>query len=93
MDSRAGSTGAARAGTTASGTRNSAGASSRASGSWPPATQTSRCSRVTHGGPIRSAWATALGLALDAVHGRIATLENCATVRIAVRDGILERVD
>lgn len=48
---------------------------------------------VTHGGPIRSALASALGLSLDEVRGRIAALENCATVRIAVRDGIIERVD
>jgi probable phosphoglycerate mutase len=48
---------------------------------------------VTHGGPIRAAWATALRLPLDEVRGRIAAIENCATVRIAVRDGILEQVD
>jgi len=48
---------------------------------------------VTHGGPIRVALAVALGLSLDAVRGRVAVLENCATVRIAVRDGAFERVD
>lgn len=48
---------------------------------------------VTHGGPIRSAWATARGLSLGEARGRIAALDNCATVRIAVKDGVIEAVD
>lgn len=48
---------------------------------------------VTHGGPIRAALAVAQGLSLDAVRGQAALLENCATVRIAVRDGEIEPVD
>jgi probable phosphoglycerate mutase len=48
---------------------------------------------VTHGGPIRSARAVALGLSGDEIHRRMAPLVNCATCRIAVRDGNLEAVD
>jgi broad specificity phosphatase PhoE len=48
---------------------------------------------VTHGGPIRSAMAVALGLSLDEVGSRLRSLENCAAVRVAVEDGILEPVD
>lgn len=48
---------------------------------------------VTHGGPIRAAHATALGLSLDAVRGdRASVVENCATVRIAIREGRIEAV-
>jgi probable phosphoglycerate mutase len=48
---------------------------------------------VTHGGPMRSARAVALGLSADEIHPRTAPLGNCATYRIAVRDGNLEAVD
>ena len=48
---------------------------------------------VTHGGPIRAALAAALAIPLDKAHDRVAALENCATVRIAVRDARLEAVD
>jgi broad specificity phosphatase PhoE len=48
---------------------------------------------VTHGGPIRAARAVALGLSADEIHPRTAPLVNCATYRIAVRDGNLEAVD
>jgi broad specificity phosphatase PhoE len=48
---------------------------------------------ITHGGPIRSARASALGLSADEIHPLTAPLGNCATYRIAVRDGNLEAVD
>jgi broad specificity phosphatase PhoE len=48
---------------------------------------------VTHGGPIRSALAATEGVLFGEARRSIAVLENCATVRIAVRDGVLERVD
>jgi broad specificity phosphatase PhoE len=48
---------------------------------------------VTHGGPIRTAMGVALGLSLDQVGATVAYLANCATHRIAVRDGNLEAVD
>jgi len=48
---------------------------------------------VTHGGPIRSALAAAEGVPFGEARRSIAVLENCATVRIVVRNGILERVD
>jgi broad specificity phosphatase PhoE len=47
---------------------------------------------VTHGGPIRSAMAAALGLPLDDVSDRIGVVGNCAVARIVVRDGKLEAV-
>jgi hypothetical protein len=34
-----------------------------------------------------------MGLPLDEVRGRIGALGNCAIVRLAVRDGIIERGD
>ena len=48
---------------------------------------------VTHGGPIRSALAAAEHVSFEKARRSIAVLENCATVRIVVRDGILEQVD
>ena len=48
---------------------------------------------VTHGGPIRTAAAAALGVPLHEVHDRLGSLGNAAVVRIDVRDGVLERVD
>jgi probable phosphoglycerate mutase len=48
---------------------------------------------ITHGGPIRSVLAAAEGVPFGKARRSIAVLENCATVRIVVRDGILERVD
>ena len=48
---------------------------------------------VTHGGPIRSALAAVAGLPFDTSRSEIAFIENCAIVRIAVRDGKLEAVD
>ncbi len=47
---------------------------------------------VTHGGPIRSALAAAAGVPFGEARRSIAVLENCTTVRIAVQDGVLERV-
>jgi broad specificity phosphatase PhoE len=48
---------------------------------------------VTHGGPIRSALAAAERVPFDEARRSIHVIGNCATVRIAVRDGKLERVD
>jgi broad specificity phosphatase PhoE len=48
---------------------------------------------VTHGGVIRTARAVALGLSAEEIHPEMAPLTNCATYRIAVRDGKLEAVD
>jgi alpha-ribazole phosphatase len=48
---------------------------------------------VTHGGPIRSALAAAEGVPFGEARRSIVVLENCAAVRIVVRDGVLERVD
>ncbi len=48
---------------------------------------------VTHGGPIRSALAAASSVPYGEARRSIAVLENCATVRLAIRDGMLERVD
>jgi len=48
---------------------------------------------VTHGGPIRAAAAAALRLQLHEVPAELGPVGNCATVRIAVRDGVLEAVD
>ena len=47
---------------------------------------------VTHGGPIRSALAAADGVAFDEARRSIHVIGNCAIVRLAVRDGKLERV-
>lgn len=48
---------------------------------------------VTHGGPIRSALAAADGVSFDDARRSINVVGNCALVRLAVRDGKLERVD
>ena len=48
---------------------------------------------VTHGGPIRSALAAAAGVRFGEARRSIAILENCAIVRLAVRNGVLEGVD
>jgi 2,3-bisphosphoglycerate-dependent phosphoglycerate mutase len=48
---------------------------------------------VTHGGPIRSALAAAARVSFREARRSIAVLENCTSVRIRVRDGIIERVD
>jgi broad specificity phosphatase PhoE len=48
---------------------------------------------VTHGGPIRSALAATSRVPFGEARRSIANLENCATVRIGVRDGIIERVN
>jgi probable phosphoglycerate mutase len=48
---------------------------------------------VTHGGPIRSALAAAEGVPFDVARRSIHVIGNCAVVRLAVRDGKLERVD
>jgi broad specificity phosphatase PhoE len=48
---------------------------------------------VSHGGPIRSALAAAAGVSHGEVRRTIHVLGNCAVVRFAVREGILERVD
>ncbi|MBM2824009.1 MAG: alpha-ribazole phosphatase [Thermoleophilia bacterium] len=48
---------------------------------------------VTHGGPIRSALAAAEGVPFDEARRSIHVVGNCAVVRLAVRDGELERVD
>ena len=48
---------------------------------------------VTHGGPIRSALAAAERVPFDEARRSIHFIENCAIVRLAVRDGKLERVD
>jgi len=48
---------------------------------------------VTHGGPIRSALAAADGVSFDEARRSIHVAGNCAVVRLAVRDGQLERVD
>jgi broad specificity phosphatase PhoE len=48
---------------------------------------------VTHGGPIRSAVAAANGIPYTSVRSAIGEIENGAVVRIAVRDGRIERVD
>ena len=48
---------------------------------------------VTHGGPIRSALAVAEGVPFDEARRSIHVVGNCAIVRLAVRDGELERVD
>jgi broad specificity phosphatase PhoE len=48
---------------------------------------------VTHGGPIRSALAAAEGVPFEEARRSIHVIGNCAVVRLAVRDGKLERVD
>jgi probable phosphoglycerate mutase len=48
---------------------------------------------VTHGGPIRSALAAAERVSFDEARRSIHVIGNCAIVRLAVRDGKLERVD
>ena len=48
---------------------------------------------VTHGGPIRSALAAAERVSFDEARRSIHVIDNCAVVRLAVRDGKLERVD
>ncbi|MET0560240.1 MAG: histidine phosphatase family protein [Gaiellaceae bacterium] len=48
---------------------------------------------VTHGGPIRSALAAAEGVSFDEARRSIHVIDNCAVVRLAARDGKLERVD
>jgi broad specificity phosphatase PhoE len=48
---------------------------------------------VTHGGPIRSALAAAERVPFEEARRSIHVIGNCATVRIAVLDGKLERVD
>jgi 2,3-bisphosphoglycerate-dependent phosphoglycerate mutase len=48
---------------------------------------------VTHGGPIRSALAAADGVQFGEARRSIHVIGNCAVVRLALRDGKLERVD
>jgi probable phosphoglycerate mutase len=48
---------------------------------------------VTHGGPIRSALAASEAVSFDEARRSIHVIGNCAVVRLAVRDGTLERVD
>jgi broad specificity phosphatase PhoE len=48
---------------------------------------------VTHGGPIRSALASAEGVSFGEARRSIHVIGNCAVVRLAARDGKLERVD
>ena len=48
---------------------------------------------VTHGGPIRTALAASLGVPPAELPGRNTVLGNCAVVRIAVQDGVLQPVD
>ena len=48
---------------------------------------------VTHGGPIRSALAAAERVSFDEARRSIHVVGNCAVVRLAVRNGKLERVD
>ena len=48
---------------------------------------------VTHGGPIRSALAAAERISFDEARRSIHVIGNCAVVRLAVRDGKLERLD
>ena len=47
---------------------------------------------VTHGGPIRSALAAAERVSFDEARRSIHVIGNCAVVRLAIRDGALERV-
>lgn len=48
---------------------------------------------VTHGGPIRSALAAAEGVPFAEARRSIHVVDNCAVVRLAVRDGKLEQLD
>jgi 2,3-bisphosphoglycerate-dependent phosphoglycerate mutase len=48
---------------------------------------------VTHGGPIRSALAAAEGIPFDDARRAIDVVGNCTVIRLAVREGKLERVD
>jgi broad specificity phosphatase PhoE len=48
---------------------------------------------VTHGGPIRSALAAAERVPFEEARRSIHVIGNCAVVRLAVRDGKLERAD
>ena len=48
---------------------------------------------VTHGGPIRFALAAAAGVPFGEARRTSRVLDNCATVRIAVRDGRIEEAD
>lgn len=48
---------------------------------------------ITHGGPIRSALAVAGGVSFGEARRSIDVIGNCALVKVAVRDGALERVD
>jgi broad specificity phosphatase PhoE len=48
---------------------------------------------VTHGGPIRSALAAADGVAFADARRSMHVVDNCALVRLVVRDGRLERLD
>lgn len=47
---------------------------------------------VTHGGPIRSALAAAEGVAFADARWSLPVIPNCAVVRLAVRDGVIEAV-
>jgi broad specificity phosphatase PhoE len=48
---------------------------------------------VTHGGPIRSALAAAQRVPFGEARRSIHVVGNCAVVRLAVQDGVIERVD
>jgi probable phosphoglycerate mutase len=48
---------------------------------------------VTHGGPIRSALAAAEGVPFGDARRSIHVIDNCAVVRLAVREGVLGRLD
>jgi broad specificity phosphatase PhoE len=48
---------------------------------------------VTHGGPIRSVLAAAAGLSFTSGRAAIGFVENCAVVRVAVREGEIEAAD
>ncbi|MGH3128012.1 MAG: histidine phosphatase family protein [Gaiellaceae bacterium] len=47
---------------------------------------------VTHGGPIRSALAATEGVPFGDARRSIHVIDNCAVVRLAVRDDVLERL-
>jgi broad specificity phosphatase PhoE len=48
---------------------------------------------VTHGGPIRTALAAAVGPSAADARGPNIVVGNCAVVRIAVREGVIQAVD
>jgi len=48
---------------------------------------------VTHGGAIRSVLAAAAGVSFASGRAKIGFVENCAVVRIAIREGVIEAVD